>query len=1613
MKFNKIKFLLLSVSILLYINNNISFAQINVQTKNKNGLPTTKTYPPGIVVTSIVKGDSVLETFTLDMNEDVKVIVQFKEPSLSMVKAATKQKYPLPQLAIAKSKIEQEHSSFKNELSVVENQRISQPNSIYKAANTQILHEYKTAINGMAITTKRWAVEEIKKLPYVKSVYEDKEVKAYDDISNHVIGADSVWVKLGLTGKGIKIGILDTGIDYFHPDLGGGIGAGFKVLGGYDFINNDNDPMDDYGHGTHVAGIAAANGPSLKGVAPEANLYAFKVLDNTGSGQSSVIIAGIERALDPDQNPSTDDAVNIISMSLGGSGDPDDPMSQAIDNATAAGVLCVIAAGNSGAYQSIGSPGCARTALTVGATDNNDVIAYFSSRGPSNSIYGIKPDILAPGVEINSTKMGGGYISFNGTSMATPHVAGAAALLLQLHPDWTPSMIKSVVMETAMDINKDVWTQGNGRMDVYKAAKQNTFILPASLSFGLVDLSQPIYTVIDTLWLYNFSSVQKSYVFSLSESLPTGLNINFDQTNVLVNPQEIRSVIVTTIVNNNLLPLANANPPAYTGKIFAISSTDTVKIPYALIKSPMLKINFDEEPLIVLAHNRKDYYSFTTYPGNHLTILLPQDTYDLNILFQDYKTRIIKEGININSLNIVDINKSDAKNKLKLQTLDEKGESVIATIGSMLFNHRASKFDLSVAGNLLFTELYFSDFSSDYLFEWNANTEGRQFFRKFYTFNGFINQGCNSDITQTNDPNNFKHITFNYTVDPGISSVFPLLWHSGFNDIYAYSWDNYDSKLPPSTLPFAQDAYFTPIPYPDFGKGIPWFGLYYNSSIYEYKEYPFTNSGAWPLSETPMMYATSKDTAEVWFLGDSSPFDKFTEVDFNAKYGAPHWFGKLQNEESLIWLKDARGTFFTRLFYYPLNDWTPLPDLRFKLYSGANIIDSGKIFNQYYSWYRTIPVSPDKYTLRISSDHYYIQRTKGTATVHLTFDTRLADKNPPALTSLKIFANNKITDIIKPAEAGSVSFSVEDESDLSSVNLYYRPQDSAVWNILKLSKSENTYSANVPSNIPIGFVTLKISAIDLSSNILEYEVDPAFYFGEGSNKDIIPPAPITDLRANIDYSQNSVVLKWTSPGDDNNSGTASSYDLRFSSISPQQNYIDTVWFNSATKITLTQTPQATGNKESFVYQPSYDTIFYFGIRTADESSNWSQLSNYVQIDIPSEVHSYGGVLEKVDNNTLYVKASRQENPLITDTTLIVSIDASTFFVRYYYPYYMPQEPGLAFAEKTDINNFILGEFISVRSNQNIKGIISFYANGVSGSTVYKDLLVRIKLPTELPVIDIDSTHVDISGKLYSGTGKKIASFIVTNITNGISKPDSSVKNKYSADFNVTEIPLLIGNNIIVATAKDSVGNVGEDTLVVNATDPTPVELISFSSTISKNNKVTLVWATATEKNNQGFEIEKTIKGISNWTKVGFVAGNGTSTEPHSYSYSDNIAATGKYLYRLKQIDNNGMFAYSNEIEVDLGIPTEYSLEQNYPNPFNPSTLIRFALPLSSIVKIEVYNILGEKIKDLLNEQKNAGYYEVTFITNGLSSGIYFYTIQASALVGSKTFREVKKMILMK
>ena len=185
----------------------------------------------------------------------------------------------------------------------------------------------------------------------------------------------------------------------------------------------------------------------------------------------------------------------------------------------------------------------------------------------------------------------------------------------------------------------------------------------------------------------------------------------------------------------------------------------------------------------------------------------------------------------------------------------------------------------------------------------------------------------------------------------------------------------------------------------------------------------------------------------------------------------------------------------------------------------------------------------------------------------------------------------------------------------------------------------------------------------------------------------------------------------------------------------------------------------------------------------------------------------------------------------------------------------------------------------------------------------------------------------------------------------------------------------------------------------------PVELTSFAANVN-GNSVSLIWSTATETNNSGFEVQRK-SANSGWTNIGFVSGFGTTTEAKSYSFTDENLSVGSYSYRLKQIDYDGTYEIYAGINVDVNAPVTFSLEQNYPNPFNPSTSIKYSVAQDGFVNVSVFNLIGEKVATLVNGNVKAGSYDVNFNASSLSSGVYFYSIEAG------DFKSVRKMMLMK
>ncbi|WP_431946784.1 S8 family peptidase [Actinacidiphila sp. bgisy167] len=415
----------------------------------------------------------------------------------------------------------------------------------------------------------------------VRRVWLDGRAKVQLDTTVPRVGAPHAWEK-GLTGDGVKVAVLDTGYDPNHPDLKG------LVVDSANFTS-EPDAADRNGHGTHVAstvaGSGAASGGRYKGVAPGARILAGKVCTADGSCDNSAVIEGLAWA--------ARQGAKVVNLSLGDTDTPDtDAMEAMIEAVTRDyGTLVVAAAGNNGASSPVSSPASADRALAVGAAEADDDRAEFSSVGPRTGDSGLKPDLIAPGVNVTAAMAGGtsaddGYVAMSGTSMATPHVAGAAAIMFQQHPDWTPEQVKRQLMHSTAGAKElGAYYQGAGRVDLARAVDQQVTAEPTALDFGLLQWSDGERPpVAETITYRNPGTAPVTLHLThtarhgrLGEPAPQGLfRLSADQVTVPAG----ESADVTLTVD----PRATTAYAAYSGVVRA-TTTDggvSVRVPFGM-----------------------------------------------------------------------------------------------------------------------------------------------------------------------------------------------------------------------------------------------------------------------------------------------------------------------------------------------------------------------------------------------------------------------------------------------------------------------------------------------------------------------------------------------------------------------------------------------------------------------------------------------------------------------------------------------------------------------------------------------------------------------------------------------------------------------------------------------------------------------------------------------------------------------------------------------------------------------------------------------------------------------------------------------------------------------
>ncbi|TDD59399.1 hypothetical protein E1263_15260 [Kribbella antibiotica] len=442
-----------------------------------------------------------------------------------------------------------------------------------------------SSINGVAID-----VEKSKATSFLASasgkIWLDGKRKVTLDQSVPQIGGPEAWAA-GYTGKGVSVAVLDTGVDATHPDLA------TQMAGAKNFTTESAE--DIIGHGTHVAstiaGTGAASGGKYKGVAPDAKIYDGKVCMEDGCYESDML-AGMEWA-------TKEVKAKVVNFSIGGEDTPEiDPIEEAVNRLTAeTGSLFVIAAGNSGYFGAgtVESPGSAEAALTVGAVDKQDALAEFSSTGPRVGDSGLKPDVTAPGVDIVAAKarnssigdpVGEQYLRLSGTSMATPHTAGAAALLAQEHPSWKAGELKSTLMGSAkVAAGQTSFQQGAGRIDLTKAIKQSVVASEGSLSFGVAAFphtdDEP---VVKPLTFRNLGSeavtlnLATTFTDAAGAAAPAGA-LTLSASSVTVPAGGTASVQATSNTNHS------GSDSLYSGRITATGGGQTIVVPVGVDKA--------------------------------------------------------------------------------------------------------------------------------------------------------------------------------------------------------------------------------------------------------------------------------------------------------------------------------------------------------------------------------------------------------------------------------------------------------------------------------------------------------------------------------------------------------------------------------------------------------------------------------------------------------------------------------------------------------------------------------------------------------------------------------------------------------------------------------------------------------------------------------------------------------------------------------------------------------------------------------------------------------------------------------------------------------------------
>jgi subtilisin family serine protease len=973
---------------------------------------------------------------------------------------------------------------------------------------SRVTRTYHTLFSGVAATVDSAAVAEIRRLPNVAAVYEDVEVRANLAESVPQIGAPAVWSTYGVTGAGVKVAVIDTGIDYTHPDLGGCLGPACKVAGGYDFVHDDDDPNDDHGHGTHVAGIIAADGEA-KGVAPGATLLAYKVLNNLGYGLTSDIIAAVEQAVL--------DGAKVANLSLGGPGYAGDPASQAIDNATAAGMLSVVSAGNSGpSYFTVSSPGVARTALTVGAADKSWAMASFSSRGyvVDGDRFVMKPEVVAPGVNILSTvpKSGmlgspKGYLSLSGTSMAAPHVAGSAALLLQWNAAQTPEELKDRLAGSARPIAGTPFTRGAGGIDLVAAFGASALPSRTHIELGVVDVTTGTVTKEQTISIRNAAAVSQTFSFSADGDLPAGATLEIIPASATIAAGQSAEVTLRLRVNAAVTPEA-PEPMAWSTTLVVSGGGQTARVPAYFFKGAVLTLSLDGIPWIVDLLDAAGSLRYLNMSGPSLTTVVKPGKWDVIVFYLRPLAVVIREQQDVQGHLTVDIARSQATHALVARPVDDAGQPLRAwdfrmtlTIGMPM---ASSSYPGAVSSTFSDEDFLISDVSSRYLLAFGSGGPDETGTRYFIT--GWSGRGLSADVTLPMAGVPFRRLAQAAAQPAGTASA--RLWvlsgsamKTSWGAIGDYSGTVREGEL--SRTVYLQSS-FAPGPrlLPVFRASLE--GLDGNRNVIhtvDGSDIDFSDVANLRVGTTPFFDLTSPPRAVEAVLG---PAVERWDVE-TTPTALP-----LQFRNSGLRVSAPYDTNFPSWFTHTMSRIQRVANAQPTFTLSRNGTTVG-----------TYPVGDLNSGISSPAGPHELRSSFGPTEVVASFDTSKSDLNPPSLTRFRIEQNGIRTAApYYPSKGGNptVRFRATDDVSLASLTLECRPNGTATWTPVTLTGTAPDYEALLQLR---GWIDLRVTATDSSGNTFQEQWTPAVIVTAPT-----PPGPPASLTATRSGSS-SVSLSWT------------------------------------------------------------------------------------------------------------------------------------------------------------------------------------------------------------------------------------------------------------------------------------------------------------------------------------------------------------------------------------------------------------------------------------------------------------------------------------------------------